>query len=99
MKIAVIGAGNGGQAYAAYLASKGHEVSVCERNAEIVSKLKQVGAICLEGKLHCEGKPVVITSDMGEVIKGAELIMVTTTANAHKTWQSKWHRILLIIRL
>ena len=84
MKIAVIGAGNGGQAYAAYLASKGHEVSVCERNPEIVSKLRQIGAIRLEGQLHCEGKPALVTEDVGEAIKGAELIMVTTTANAHK---------------
>lgn len=84
MKIAVIGAGNGGQAYAAYLTSKGHEVSVCERNPEIVSRLRQIGTIRLEGKLHCEGKPVLVTENIGEAIKGAELIMITTTANAHK---------------
>ena len=84
MKIAVIGAGNGGQAYAAYLSSKGHEVSVCEKNAEIVSKLRQLGTIRLEGKLHCEGRPVSVTENIGEAIECAELVMVTTTANAHK---------------
>lgn len=84
MKIAIIGAGNGGQAYAAYLSSNGHDVSVCERDAKIVNKLRQLGTIHLKGKLNCEGEPVLVTSDIGEAIKDAELVLVTTTANVHK---------------
>lgn len=84
MKIAVIGAGNGGQAYAAYLASKGHEVSLCDRNVKVVEALKRLSEIHLEGKLHCSGKPALVTDDMAQAIKGVELVMVTTTANAHK---------------
>ena len=39
MKIAVIGAGNGGQAIAGYLALVNHEVSLYDRDCEKVRKL------------------------------------------------------------
>ena len=45
MKIAVIGAGNGGQALAGYLASIGNEVIVSELNQTIVDVLRTKGGI------------------------------------------------------
>ena len=44
MKIAVIGAGNGGQALAGYLASIGNEVIVSELNQTIVDVLRTKAA-------------------------------------------------------
>ena len=85
MKIAVIGAGNGGQALAGYMASIGNEVNLYERRHDIVSELKECGEIRLEGRLDCVGRLHLATSDMDEAIKGTELIMVATTAGAHKT--------------
>lgn len=84
MRIAVIGAGNGGQAFAGYFASQGHEVNICEKSIDIVNELKGLDSIHLEGQLHCSGKPVLITDEVGKAIEGAELVMVTVTANAHK---------------
>ena len=84
MKIAVIGAGNGGQAFAGYFASQGHEVNICEARAEVVERLRELGELRLEGRMTCAGKPKMVTNEVGKVIEGAELIMVTVTANAHK---------------
>lgn len=85
MKIAVIGAGNGGQAIAGYLALVGHEVSLYDRDDEKVSVLNTIGGIELIGKIQGFGKINCITTDIEKVIKGAEIIMITTVANAHQT--------------
>lgn len=83
MKIAVIGAGNGGQAFAGYLSKIGHEVRLYDIDATKMTFLKEKGQIelcgCIQGisKLHC------VTTDIAEAVAGAELIMVTTVANAH----------------
>lgn len=85
MIIAVIGAGNGGQAIAGHMASIGHEVRVCELNKIVVDELNRCGEIildgCLEGKV---GKIVLATTNVAEAVVGSDVIMVATTASAHK---------------
>lgn len=84
-KIAIIGAGNGGQAMAGHLSAMGHEVKVYDRNKNVISKLKERKEIKLAGKLEgTVGSPRVFTNDIKEAIKDSEIIMVTTTASAHK---------------
>lgn len=83
MKIAVIGAGNGGQALAGYIASKGHEVRISELNPTTVEALKKTMSITLTGVVNCTGRLSKITSDSVEAAKGADIIMVATTAVAH----------------
>lgn len=83
MKIAVIGAGNGGQAIAGYLALVNHEVSLYDRDCEKVSILNTIGGIELAGKIKGFGKINCITTDIEKAIKGAEIVMITTVANAH----------------
>ncbi|WP_028896081.1 NAD/NADP-dependent octopine/nopaline dehydrogenase family protein [Prevotella sp. HUN102] len=84
MNIAIIGAGNGGQAFAGYLSSHGHNVSVWDRDAEKIATLKRKKEIeyvgCIEGK----GSPKLYTTNYREAIYDAEIIMVTTIANAHE---------------
>ncbi len=84
MRIAVVGAGNGGQAFAGHLSNMGHSVTLYDRNASKVNELNQTKAICLVGALNLEGKIKFASSDIGEVIKEADLIMVATTAVAHR---------------
>lgn len=84
MKFAVIGAGNGGQAFAGYLATCGHVVSLCDINEERIHYIKQQGGIKLTGKLRGFGKLSCITTSIQEAIQDANIIMITTTANAHK---------------
>lgn len=83
MKIAVIGAGNGGQAIAGYLSLQGHETSLYDIDVKKVDVLKQLGGIQLTGRIDGFGKVACITTDIEEAVCGAEVIMVTTVANAH----------------
>lgn len=86
MIIAVIGAGNGGQAIAGHMAAKGHEVRLYARRQEQVDNLKMKGEIRLTGKLNgIAGKLALVTNNIADVIVDADLIMVATTASAHKT--------------
>ena len=84
MKIAVLGAGNGGQAISAYLSVLGHEVSLYHHRREKVEALnKKNNIIKLIGVLKGDGVLSHISMNLNEVVEGAEVIMVTTTANAH----------------
>lgn len=84
MKIAVIGAGNGGQAIAGYLAMQGYDIALYDIVKEKIEELKRLGGIKLEGRIGGFGKLGCITTDIKEAVQGAEIIMVTTIANAHK---------------
>ena len=85
MKIAVIGAGNGGQTFAGYLSMAGYETSLYDIDVEKMDTLKKLGGIQMEGRINGFGKIGCITTDIAEAVKGAEIIMVTTVANAHRT--------------
>lgn len=84
MKIAVIGAGNGGQAIAGYLGISGYDVSLYDIDAPKISELQEKGGIKLEGRIEGFGKVECITTDIAWAVKAAEIIMVTTVANAHR---------------
>ena len=84
MKVAVIGAGNGGQAIAGYLAMQNYEVALYDIVEEKINELKTLGGIRLEGRIEGFGKLGCITTDISEAVQGAEIVMVTTIANAHK---------------
>ncbi|MCM1142139.1 MAG: NAD/NADP octopine/nopaline dehydrogenase family protein [Muribaculum sp.] len=84
MTIAVVGAGNGGQALAGHLASMGCRVRLYDRSvhkAEFFNKNKQIKLV---GALDVEGEIEFASADLQNVIEGAELIMVATTATAHR---------------
>ncbi|MGV8135452.1 MAG: NAD/NADP octopine/nopaline dehydrogenase family protein [Mangrovibacterium sp.] len=83
MKIAVIGAGNGGQAISAYLALCGNEVTLFDRSEYVIDALNKRGSITLQGALTGSAKISKITHDLADSILGAKIIMVATTANAH----------------
>jgi len=83
MKIAVIGAGNGGQAIAGYLAYKGYQTSLYDIDTRKVECLKLIGGIRLTGKINGFGRINCMTADISEAVEDAEIIMVTTIANAH----------------
>ena len=82
----VIGAGNGGKSMAAHLALMGFPVTLYNRTPEHVAAAKSRGGIELEG---CDGVPHgfghldLVTSDMGEALEEAEVIMVVVPATAH----------------
>lgn len=84
MKIAVLGAGNGGQAIAGFLALKGFETSLYDIDVPKMDCLKNQGGILLSGRIEGFGKVTCVTTDIAEAVKGASIIMVTTIANAHQ---------------
>lgn len=84
MKIAVLGAGNGGQAIAGFLGLSGYDVSLYDIVESKISELQEKGGIQLEGRIKGFGKVGCITTDIEEAVRGAEIIMVTTVANAHR---------------
>lgn len=84
MKIAVLGAGNGGQAIAGFLGLSGYDVSLYDIVESKIAELQAKGGIQVEGRINGFGKVGCITTDIQEAVKSAEIIMVTTVANAHR---------------
>ena len=84
MEIAVLGGGNGSYAAAVDLTEQGHTVRFWRRDARAIEALNaSSNEICL--KDYISTRPVkltVVTSDIGEAVAGAELIVCPTPANA-----------------
>ncbi|MFW6389698.1 MAG: NAD/NADP octopine/nopaline dehydrogenase family protein [Halanaerobiales bacterium] len=83
MKLAVLGAGNGGQAMAAYLSIKGCQINLYNRTPESLIPIKKKGGIDLNGVYNGFGKLNLVTSNIKKAITGVEFILVITPAVAH----------------
>lgn len=83
-KISVIGAGNGGQAMAAYCASLGIPVCLYNRSLERLSAIVQSHQIKLEGVLACKSSVQVVTDDIRIAVEFGDIILIVTTASAHR---------------
>jgi len=82
----VIGAGHGGKAMAAHLALMGFHVTLHNRTFDHISLIKKRGGIELENAgdgLHGFGKLKGVTSDMGDALKRAQMVMVVVPSSAH----------------
>jgi opine dehydrogenase len=82
----VIGAGHGGKAMAAHLSLIGFKVTLFNRTFDHISILKKRGGIELEspeGGPHGFAKLARVTSDYGEAVKGAHVLMVVVPSSAH----------------
>ena len=88
--VAVIGAGNSGQAVAGFLALSGYEVRLWNRDdADEVSRwLKPIvdrGGIDVEGAVEGFAPIHHVTTDIGSAVTGADVIIVNTTADAYQS--------------
>ena len=81
-KIAVISSGNGGQSMAAYFSFLGYRVALYAREAERVEMFPG-NRFTISGVVDCEADIDLISCEMGDVIRDAHLIMVTTPAQYH----------------
>jgi opine dehydrogenase len=77
MNIAVLGAGNGGQAAAADLTLRGHRVRLYDRFPEVIEPLAVSGQIKLVGAIVGTAKLDDVTTDIGRAVTGAEVILIT----------------------
>ena len=85
-RYAVVGAGHGGKAMAAHLALKGFPVTLYNRTYAHVETIKARGGIQLEsypGGPSGFGRLALVTSDMGEALAGADIVMVVVPSSAH----------------
>ena len=82
-RVAVLGAGHGGQAMAGHLGMMGCEVSLYNRSSERIAHIQFAGAIELTGQIEGVGKLAVVTTDIEVAIRDVELIMVVVPANGH----------------
>jgi opine dehydrogenase len=79
-RVAVVGAGNGGITAAADLKNRGKEVSLFElpKFSKNIDDLKKAGTITvIEDSGQFTATPDLLTTDIGEAIKGAQVILVT----------------------
>lgn len=85
LKITIIGAGNGGQAMAGHCAMKGFLVCLYNRTIEKLQTLVQKNAIELYGGIEGVGYLNCVTDDLEQAITFADIIMIVTTATAHRS--------------
>ena len=83
-KLAVIGAGNAGQALAGVLASQGHQVRLYNRSRGSLLLYEQDPTVNCFGAVNASGILEMVTTDITAATEGADTIFVTTTANAHQ---------------
>jgi opine dehydrogenase len=86
LRYTVIGAGHGGKAMAAHLASMGFPVTLYNRTAQHVAAIKARGGIDLEpseGTPHGFGQLETVTSDMQTALSNADIVMVVVPSTAH----------------
>jgi opine dehydrogenase len=84
MKFCIIGAGNGGRAFAAYLSSKGHPVNLYNRSFSRIVDIKKKGGVKSKGEIKGYFPLNIITQRLDYALKKADVILVVTPASAHK---------------
>jgi opine dehydrogenase len=84
MKVAVLGAGNGGCAAAADLSKRGFSVNLYSRRRATLQPIIDAGGIKLIEDSSEELVAIdTVTPDIGEALKDAEIVLVTVPAVAH----------------
>ena len=86
-KIAVLSAGNGGQALAADLALRGHDVALYDlpRFAPVIEAIRRRGnTIELQNKITGTATIRLVTTDIAEALDGAEVVYFTAPSYGQK---------------
>ncbi|WP_170875308.1 NAD/NADP octopine/nopaline dehydrogenase family protein [Virgibacillus pantothenticus] len=84
IQFGIIGAGNGGHAYAAYLGLKGYPVHWYDIDQEVVDTLNQQGGVYTEGKLTGFAPIQKATTTIKETIDASDVLLIIAPANAHR---------------
>ena len=84
MRVAILGAGAGGAAAVAELSQAGHELTLWNRSATTLAPFVERGGVEFEGVLG-EGfaKPALITADLAQAIRRAEVALVCLPTISH----------------
>lgn len=83
MKIAILGGGHGCYAAAADLSEQGHEVRLWRRDAAALQPVVDSGCITLKDAAGArEVRIALATADIGQALRGADLVLLPTPATA-----------------
>lgn len=84
-KIGIIGAGNGGQAFAGYLSLHGHQVKIYDVVQNTVDLLNEKGGVSIEGNSDVTGfgKIELASTNIAEVMDGCDVLLVVLPALYH----------------
>ena len=82
--VAVLGAGHGGFAAAADLGKRGYSVRLHARRAERLAPLRAQGGIEVRGIAQGLVPVDLMTTDVAEAVRGADLIMLVVPSIAHE---------------
>ncbi|MBT2570085.1 NAD/NADP-dependent octopine/nopaline dehydrogenase family protein [Planococcus sp. ISL-110] len=86
---AIIGAGNGGHAFAAHLNLMGFNVNLYDIDPERVTELQKTQTIKTTGTVNGEAHIDLISNDIEEVIKGTDIIMIVIPSVYHASIAQK----------
>lgn len=82
-RFAIIGAGNGGQSFAAHLTLLGFKVGLYDIDKNKIEALRKLGTIKVAGAVCGEAPPFCITHNIQEALQDADIIMVVVPACFH----------------
>ncbi|WP_308817349.1 NAD/NADP octopine/nopaline dehydrogenase family protein [Pseudonocardia alni] len=82
--MAVVGAGNVGQAIAAHMTSNGHDVRLYSPWEEEFAPVLARGGVELSGDVEGKALPRLMTTDLARAVAGAEVVVVAVPAFAHR---------------
>jgi opine dehydrogenase len=88
-RISVIGAGNGGHAIAGHFGLLGHTITIYDLNCDKLEHIKKAGGILLTEAISGFGPVHKVACSLQEAVEKAEIIMVVTTADAHRELAEK----------
>jgi opine dehydrogenase len=92
--IAILGAGHGGCAAAADLGKRGYSVRLHARNPDRLAPLRAQGGIKARGIVEGLVPVDFMTSDVGEAVRGADLIMLVVPSVAHADYGRALARLI-----
>lgn len=85
MEIAILGGGHGCHAAAADLSEQGHQVRFWRRDRAALQALREAGGILLKDAAGVRRVPLHrVCEDIGDAVRGAELIVLPTPATAQR---------------
>ncbi len=82
--ISILGAGNGGHAFAAYMKNMGYDVKLWNRSRNTIDAIRNNNGIIASGMIEGYFSVDLATTSIKEAIQDSQLIMIVTPANAHK---------------
>ncbi|MBA4386876.1 MAG: NADP transhydrogenase subunit alpha [Verrucomicrobia bacterium] len=85
LRYCVVGAGHGGLAMAGHLGLMGFEVCLYNRTEENLNGVRWHGGVKVDGAVTGFGPIAKATTDMGEALANADVVMIVTPATAHRS--------------